>query len=111
MVRRLDSYEFEHPELLTKVVDVIQDKFMPIIVRHALSGKAVVNSVDPLFQDGLALSMLIDVFSERGFHAVVDKRIRVDTEAVNLEDGQIVKCETPIFRIQVNFSGSEIRRG
>ncbi len=111
LVRRLDSYELEHPELFKQVVDVIQKKFMPIIVRHALSGKAVVNSENTLFLDGLAISMLIDVFSERGFHAVVDKRIRVDIETVNLESGQIVKCETPVFRIQVNFSASQIRRG
>ena len=111
LVRRLDSYEFEHPELLTQVVDVIQDKFMPIIVRHALSGKAVVNTANPLFVDPLAISMLIDVFSERGFHAVVDKRIRVDVESVNPENGQVVQSESPVFRIQVNFSGSEIRRG
>ena len=111
LVRRLDSYELEHPELFKQVVDVIQKKFMPIIVRHALSGKAVVNSENTLFLDGLAISMLIDVFSERGFHAVVDKRIRVDIETVNLKSGQIVKCETPVFRIQVNFSASQIRRG
>ena len=111
LVRRLDSYELEHPDLFTQVVDLIQQKFMPIIVRHALSGKAVVNTEDPLFLDGLAISMLIDIFSERGFHAVVDKRIRVDIETVNLENGNIVKCETPVFRIQVNFAGSEIRRG
>lgn len=111
LVRRLDSYELEHPELFKQVVDEIQKKFMPIIVRHALSGKAVVNSENSLFLDALAISMLIDVFSERGFHAVVDKRIRVDIETVNLETGQIVKCETPVFRIQVNFSASQIRRG
>jgi len=62
LVRRLDSYELEHQELFTQVVDVIQEKFMPIVVRHALSGKAVVNSESPLFTDALAISMLIDVF-------------------------------------------------
>jgi adenylate kinase len=111
LVRRLDSYALEQPELFTRVVDVIQDKFMPIIVRHALSGKAVVNSENPLFHDALAISMLIDVFSERGFHAVVDKRIRVDLESVDLNTGSISKREIPVFRIQVNFEGSEIRRG
>ena len=111
LVRRLDSYALEQPELFTRVVDVIQDKFMPIIVRHALSGKAVVSSENPLFHDALAISMLIDVFSERGFHAVVDKRIRVDLESVDLNTGSISKREIPVFRIQVNFEGSEIRRG
>lgn len=111
LVRRLDSYELEHPELFTRIVDVIQEKFMPIIVRHALSGKAVVNSENPLLHDALAISMLIDVFSERGFHAVVDKRIRVELESVDLNTGAIAKSEVPVFRIQINFAGSEIRRG
>ena len=44
-------------------------KFMPIITRHALSGRAHVNSEDPIFNEPLAIPMLIDLFSERGYHA------------------------------------------
>jgi len=111
MVKRLDSYEFEHPELFQKVVALIEKKMMPIIKRHAISGLTLINSEDPLLDDPLALAMLIDVFSERGFHAVVDlHRIEVP-EKVDPLTGQITCRLKKVFRIQVRFPGSEIRRG
>ena len=111
LVRRLDSYEIEHDELFTRIVAMIKSKFMPIITRHALSGLAIVNSEDPVLDDALALSMLIDIFSERGFHAVVDKTIQEIPESVDLESGEIRRRTKPVFRIQIHFKGSEIRRG
>lgn len=111
LVRRLDGYELEHTELFQRTVEVIRTKFIPIITRHALSGRAHVNSEDPLFEDPLAIAMLIDIFSERGFHAVVDKHIREVFERVDLETGQILARSKFIYRVQINFRGSEIRRG
>jgi adenylate kinase len=111
LVRRLDSYELEHTELFVRTVEIIKSKFMPIIARHALSGRAIVNSEDPIFEDPLALSMLIDIFSERGFHAVVDKQIHEIAERVDLKTGRIQGRIKAVYRIQINFKGSEIRRG
>lgn len=111
LVNRLDGYELEHTDLFVRVVDLIREKFMPIIVRHALSGKAQVNSEDPLLHQPLALSMLIDIFSERGYHAVVDKHIQEVPERVDLVTGAIQLREKIIFRVQINFKGSSIRRG
>ena len=111
LVKRLDSYEIEHHELFDKVVKVIHLKFMPIIKRHALSGRATVNSEDEIFEQPLALSMLIDVFSERGFHAVIDKTIKTIPERFDLETGEIEYSPKSIYRIHIRFKGSEIRRG
>jgi adenylate kinase len=109
LVRRLDSYELEHTGLFTQVVELIKNKFMPIIKRHALSGLAMVNSEDPLLDDPQALAMLIDVFSERGFHAVVDKHIYEIPESVNLETGEIRRRVKVVYRIQIRFKSSDIR--
>lgn len=111
LVNRLDSYELEHTDLFIRVVNMIQSKFMPIVQRHALSGRAQVNTEDSLFHNPLALSMLIDIFSERGFHAVVDKHIQPVPERVDLETGRIELREKIIYRVQINFKGSQIRRG
>ncbi|MBC7819850.1 MAG: nucleoside monophosphate kinase [Planctomycetaceae bacterium] len=111
LVRRLDSYELEHTELLNRVVELIRAKFIPIITRHALSGRAHVNSEDQIFEDPMAISMLIDIFSERGFHAVVDKHIREVPDRVDLETGLIHSRTKIIYRIQIHFKGSKIRRG
>ena len=111
MVKRLDSYELEHGELFAKVVAVIEKKMIPIVLRHAISGAAHINSEEPVLDDPLAMTMLIDVFSERGYHAAVDlHRIEVP-EKVDLATGQI-QCRTKkVFRVRIRFPGSEIRRG
>ena len=111
LVRRLDSYELEHAELLTRMVELIKIKFLPIIKRHALSGRAHVNSEDTIFEEPLAIPMLIDIYSERGFHAVVDKHIHEVPDRVDLETGLIHSRSKFIYRIQIHFKGSKIRRG
>ncbi|MHC4879508.1 MAG: nucleoside monophosphate kinase [Planctomycetota bacterium] len=111
LVRRLDSYELEHTDLFQRIVELLHQRFMPIIRRHALSGRAHVNSEDPILDESLALAMLIDIFSERGYHAVVDKHIREVPARVDLQTGQIQNESRTVYRIQINFKGSEIRRG
>jgi len=111
LVKRLDSYELEHPDLLRQIVELVRTKFMPIIIRHALSGRAVVNSEDPIFNEPLAIPMLIDIFSERGYHAVVDKTIQQIPERVDLKTGEIRFRTNAVYRIQITFEASKIRRG
>lgn len=111
MVKRLDSYQFEHGELLARVAEFIERKLMPIVRRHAISGVAQINTEDDLLHDPLALAMLIDVFSERGYHAVVDlHRIEVP-ETFDLTTGNITCRTKKVFRLSIRFEGSEIRRG
>ena len=111
LVKRLDGYELEHPELLARMVDLVGSKFMPIITRHALSGRAHVNSQHPIFNEPLAIPMLIDLFSDRGYHASVDKHIQEIPERVDLTTGEI-RCRTEVvYRIEIHFEASKIRRG
>ncbi len=111
LVKRLDAYELEHSELFAKVTSFIEKKVIPIVLRHAISGVALINTEDVVLGDPLALAMLIDVFSERGYHAVVDIHKIEIPEQVDLETGAI-RCRTKkVFRIQIRFQGSEIRRG
>ena len=111
LVKRLDAYALEHPELFHQVIQFVQEKILPIVFRHAISGLATVNSEDKLLHDDLAMAILIDVFLERGFHAVVDlHRIEIP-ESLDLKTGQINCREKKVFRISIRFQGSEIRRG
>lgn len=111
LVKRLDSYELEHSELFSRVTTFIEKKIIPIVLRHAISGVAQINAEEPVLDDSLALAMLIDVFSERGYHAVVDLHKIEVPEKVDLATGTI-KCRTKkVYRIQIRFHGSEIRRG
>ena len=111
LVKRLDSYEVAQGELFTRVIAFIERKMMPIVLRHAISGVAHINTEDALLGDPLALAMLIDVFSERGYHAVVDIH-RIDVpEHLDAATGAISCLTKKVYRIQIRFPGSEIRRG
>jgi adenylate kinase len=111
LVKRLDSYALEYGGMFTQVVEFIEHKIMPIVIRHAISGVAHINTEDPVLDHPLSLAMLIDVFSERGYHAALDIHKIEIPEQVNLESGYI-KCRIKkVYRIQIRFQGSEIRRG
>ena len=111
LVRRLDGYKVGQPELLQAVVEFIGQKMMPIILRHAISGRAEINSEDPLFHDPAALAMLIDVFSERGFQAAVDLHRVEIPDQFDLQTGEIRCRQKRVFRFSIRFRGSQIRRG
>lgn len=111
LVRRLDSYEVEHTQLLQRVLDFIQNKMMPIIARHAIPGSANINSEDSLFDDPLALAILIDIFSERGFQATADLHRVEIPDHFDLKTGRITCRLKKVFRFHIRFRGSEIRRG
>ncbi len=111
LVKRLDGYALTMPEVFERVVTLIDKKVMPIVIRHALSGYAQVNSEDTLLDEPTALAMLIDIFSERGYHAMVDvHRIEIP-ESVDLKTGKISSRSKKVYRITIRFRGSEIRRG
>jgi adenylate kinase len=111
LVKRLDGYELEHGAQFARVVSFIEEKLVPIVLRHAISGTAHINTEDSLLDDPLALAMLIDVFSERGYHAAVDiHRIEVP-DRIEPVTGKVTCRTKKVFRIEIRFQGSEIRRG
>jgi adenylate kinase len=111
LVNRLDGYQVEHPAVMRTVVDFIQGKMMPIIKRYAVSGRAMINTEDGLFEDPVAIAILIDVFSERGFRASVDIHRQEIPERFDLQTGKIETRAKRVYRIMILFNGSKIRRG
>jgi len=111
LVKRMDSYELEHRKLFHDVIRLIADRFMPIVTRHAIPGLAVVNSEDALFDDPMALAMVIDIFADRGYRAVANVNRAEIAESVDLKTGKIFCTTKKIYRFQIRFVGSEIRRG
>ena len=111
LVNRLDGYQVQHSDAMRAVVEFIQVKMMPIIKRYAVSGRAMVNTEDGLFENPIAIAILIDVFSERGFRASVDIHRQEIPERFDLQTGKIETREKRVYRIMVLFNGSKIRRG
>jgi adenylate kinase len=111
LVKRLEDYHENHADLFERVVGLIETRMLPIVRTHAMSGHAQINFEEPLLDDALALRMTIDVFAERGFHVTVDiHRIEVP-ERVDPETWAI-HCRTKkVYRIEVRYPPSDIRRG
>lgn len=111
LVRRLEQYEGENPEMLRGVVKLIESKLLPVVHAHAMSGHARINSEEALLDDPMALRMMIDVFSERGFHVTVDIHL-VDVPARIDPQTWEITCRTKkVFRIEIRYPPSDIRRG
>lgn len=111
LVTRLDDYAEHHPELFARVIQLIEQKFIPIVLRHSISGLTYINSEDEVFEEPMALAMLLDVFSERGYHAVVDIRKEEIPYKVDLQTGLIETRRKKVYRFRIQFPGSLIRRG
>ncbi|MCX8489209.1 MAG: nucleoside monophosphate kinase [Opitutales bacterium] len=111
LVRRLDDYAERNAECFRQVIELIQGKFLPIIRAHAISGQAHVNIETTVFDDPLAISMFIDIFSERGFHAVVDQHRIEIPETIVAGTGKVITRVKKVWRVSIRFEGSEIRRG
>ena len=111
LVERLDSYEEAHRPLFEKVVRLVADKLMPVVKAHAFTGHARFNTEDELFDDPLALRMMIDVLSERGFHTSVDIHKMDVPVRVNPETWEIACRTKKVYRIEVRYQPSDIRRG
>lgn len=110
LIQRLQNYESQHNELFARVIEEIERYFLPIVRRHTISGMALINSENPLFDNPRAVAMLIDVFSERGFHAVVDVNKEEVPYRIDLHSGEIQCRIKRIYRVRISFGGLEIRR-
>ncbi|MCE9532914.1 MAG: nucleoside monophosphate kinase [Planctomycetes bacterium] len=111
MVTRIEQYEEENVELFRKVVKFIELKIIPIVKAHAMSGHAQINTEEDMLDDPLALRMVIDVLWERGFHVTVDiHRVEVP-ERIDPKTFEIFCKIKKVYRIEVRYPPSDIRRG
>lgn len=111
LVDRLDTYAVRNTALFERVIELIKLEFIPIIERHAISGSAVINTENTVLEDPDALAMMIDIFSERGFHAIIDLNREEIPESIDPKSFKIKTRIKRIYRVRVAFKGSDIRRG
>jgi adenylate kinase len=111
LITRMEQYEDHHLEQFRAVVKFLESKIVPVVQAHAMCGHAQINSEDPLLDDPLALRMVIDVLWERGFHVTVDiHRIEIPAR-INPDTWEIVCRMKKVYRIEVRYPPSDIRRG
>ena len=110
LVRRLDNYKARYSDLFDQVIAVIQNEFMHIIKRQALSGRAIIRSNNATFNEKVAVDMALDLLTERGYTVVLDVRKEKQPSRVEA-NGDIVMREVRVFEFQIEFARPSIRRG
>jgi|TARA_B110000438_G_scaffold301937_1_gene358142 adenylate kinase len=111
LVERLDKYVRTDADLFRHIVELVEETFFPIIRRHAIGGRAYISSEDPIFRNPDALAMVIDIFSERGYRAAIDIHQEEIPDRIDLDTGSIVTRRKRVYRFNITFEGSVIRRG
>lgn len=111
LVDRLENYQRYHKVLFDSIILLISEEFVPVIKRHAISGTALVDTDNTILDDPLAMSILIDIFSERGFHAYVNVNKEEIPYQIDRDTFEIKTRIKKVFSIKVKFKASEIRRG
>ena len=111
LVRRLDNYEHRHAELFRRAVGVIDREFVPAIRRHAIAGRAHIHTQNAVFEDPLAIDMVIDTLSERGYKVMYERATRPVPHTFDAASGRITCEDSVTHRFEVRFHPPEIRRG
>src|SRR3569623_1861728 len=111
LVRRLDSYEHATAPLFKQAAAFIEQNVMPVIVRQVLAGRCVVKTDHTLFESDVAVDMVLDILSERGYHAVYQERRIPVPESMDLRTGAITCQDRIQHRFEIFFHPPEIRRG
>lgn len=111
LVQRLDGYERSHKALFDEVIALVIRDFVPVIKQQALTGQAILRSENPILfgERGLALRMVLDLLSERGYRVVLDYLKDKYPEKVDLHSGQIVCGIRKILVFHISFPPPKIR--
>ena len=110
LVFRLDSYCKRHYKLFLDVIGLIDTDVLPLLKQCSLAGHAEFKSRHSvLLGNTLAVDMLIDVLSDRGFsvgHAVED---RVVPRRIDLASGEIMSDWEEVHSFRITFDKENVR--
>jgi len=112
LVRRLDRYRHREAAVFRRVVGLVEERIVPALRRHSLTGRAHVQIADPVFeQEDDAVAMVLDVLSERGYFPAVEIVERFVPSRVDLQTGAITTDVRPVWHFEITFDAPRIRRG
>jgi adenylate kinase len=111
LVERLEGYQCDRADLFHAVIAIIDREFVPVIDMQAVTGLARVTSDDELFADPVARRMAVDILNERGYRTAASVELREVPTRFDLSTGQIVVTNRRRYHFEMQFQGSNIRRG
>lgn len=110
LVFRLDSYCKRHNEMFVQVIDLIDDEVLPLLRKCSLAGHAEFRTRHALLLDNsLAVDMLIDVLSDRGFSVAHSVEERVVPHSIDLKTGEIKNEIQDLHSFRITFDKENVR--
>lgn len=109
LVQRLENYVRHQKPLFLQVIELIKQSILPPLERQALTGLVIVPVTSELLTNPDAQAMLVDLFSERGYRAIVYDWSRHIPESVDLKTGKITTRKEPTFRVEIRFQHHGLR--
>lgn len=110
LVSRLEGYCRQQRPLFGQVLGLVQQHVVPLLQQGALSGAAEWVSQEGLFtMHPVCIDMLLDVLSDRGFHAHYVQEIIAVPVNFNTASGAITTRMQPLHRFRFTFDAAGVR--
>lgn len=111
LVQRLDNYRERHSDLFAQVIALIEAQIMPVVRRQSAVGMARVRSNNVVLDQPLAVDMVIDIMTERGYRPVADVIEQHIPINIDPETHAVINAIRRTWLFEVSFPTSHIRRG
>lgn len=110
LVFRLDMYCKKHYRLFTDIISLIDTEIMPVLRQCSMAGHAEYRSRHPmLLSSHLAVDILIDILTDRGFNVAHFVEERIVPRRVDMKTGLIQSMSEDVHSFRITFSKENIR--
>lgn len=110
LVSRLNDHSLKYPQLFQDVTDVITKEVMPLLQENGMSGRVEYVSEAAVFQKSpRAAQMLIDVLTDRGFHASHATQVTHVPIKFDLQTGEIKHRQDVLHKFLIYWETKNVR--
>jgi len=110
LVFRLDMYCRRHFRLFTDIISLIDTEVMPVLKQCSMAGHAEYRSRHPLLlKSHLAVDILIDILTDRGFNVAHFVEERLVPRRVDMKSGKILSETEDVHSFRITFNKENIR--
>lgn len=110
LVARLDWYAARNLEVFRSVLVCIDDEIIPMVKRCSLAGHAEFITANAIFHEApVAVDMVVDVLSDRGFSVSYRPDFKVIPHKVDLKTGEIESRTEYQHRFRIEFDSERLR--
>lgn len=110
LTARLDTYALSHSDIFKATIQIIDQRVLPILKRSGMAGEAHFITRDGFFTTTpLAVDVLTDVLSDRGYHVTYAPRVVQLPVKVDIQTGEITYKKQITHFFKIRFMVSSVR--